>query len=125
MPSLPSEKRINGQRWGRAVASGTPGNIGIVRATTAQSTQYTTSWLLSVDCRFGAGRTVARIIGRIFLTLALLAVSGFVLLVLIGLWDRYERETAASGLTGIYVGDLASQADLSYDPKDRAAAEAE
>jgi hypothetical protein len=68
---------------------------------------------------------VARIIGRIFLTLALLAVSGFVLLVLIGLWDRYERETAASGLTGIYVGDLASQADLSYDPKDRAAAEAE
>jgi hypothetical protein len=93
--------------------------------TTAQSTQYTTTWLLSVDSRFGAGRTVARIIGRIFLTLALLAVSGFVLLVLIGLWDRYERETAASGLTGIYVGDLASQADLSYDPKDRAAAEAE
>ena len=34
-------------------------------------------------------------IGRILLTLAVLAVSGFVLLVLIGLWDRYEQETAA------------------------------
>jgi hypothetical protein len=64
-------------------------------------------------------------IGRIFLTLALLAVGGFVLLVLIGLWDRYQQETAVSGFTGIYVGDLASQADLSHDPKDRAAAKAE
>jgi hypothetical protein len=105
--------------------TGTPRDVGIVRASIAQSTQYTTTWLLSADSRFGAGRTVARIIGRILLTLALLAVSGFVLLVLTGLWDRYEQETAVSCFTGIYVGDLASQADFCHDPKDRAAAEAE
>jgi lipocalin len=67
--------------------------------------------------RFGTGRTVARIICRILLTLALLAVSGFVLLVLIGLWDRYEQKTAASDFSGIHVEDLASQADFSRDPK--------
>jgi hypothetical protein len=60
------------------------------------------------------GRTVARIIGRILLTLGVLAVTGFVLLVLIGLWDRYEQETAA----------LTSQAGFSIDPNARAAAEA-
>jgi hypothetical protein len=42
---------------------------------------------------------VARIIGRILFALALLAVIGFVLLVLIGLWDRYE--TTASGFSAI------------------------
>ena len=36
-------------------------------------------------------------IGRILLTVAALAVTGFMLLVLIGLWDRYEQETAALG----------------------------
>jgi hypothetical protein len=76
-----------------------------------------------VDSRFGAGRTVARIIGRILFTLILLAVSGFVLLVLIGLWDRYERETAVSDFSGIHVEDLASEAHFSRDPKDRATAE--
>ena len=45
-------------------------------------------------------RTLARMIGRILLTLAVLAVTGFVLLVLIGLWDRYEQETAALGFSG-------------------------
>jgi lipocalin len=60
---------------------------------------------------------VARIICRILLTLALLAVNGFVLLVLIGLWDRYEQKTAASDFSGIHVEDLASQADFSRDPK--------
>jgi len=72
-----------------------------------------------------AGRTVARIIGRILLTLALLAVSGFVLLVLIGLRDRYEQETAVSDFSGIHVGDLASPAHFSRDPKDAATGEAE
>ena len=63
-------------------------------------------------------------IGRILLTLAVLAVSGFVLLVLIGLWDRYEQETAALGFNGIY--DLASQAGFADDPKAyRAVVEAE
>jgi hypothetical protein len=50
-------------------------------------------------------------IGHILLTLAVLAVTGFVLLVLIGLWDRYERETAALGFGGIYERHLASQAE--------------
>jgi hypothetical protein len=68
---------------------------------------------------------VARIIGRVLLTLALIAVSGFVLLVLIGLWDRYEQKTAVSDFNGMHVGDLASEAHFSRDPKERATAEAE
>ena len=63
-------------------------------------------------------------IGRILLTLAVLAVTGFVLLVLIGLWDRYEQETAAADFRR-YERCLASQAGFSSDPKARAAAEAE
>jgi hypothetical protein len=47
------------------------------------------------------------------------------LLVLIGLWDRYERETAALNLTGIYERNSASQADFSSDAKAPATAEAE
>ena len=112
-------------RWGQTIASGTPGDAGIVRGSIAQSTQYTTIGTRFVDSRFGAGRTVARIIGRILLTQVLLAVIGFVLLVLIGVWDRYERKTAASDFGLIPVGDLASQARLSRDPKDRATGEAE
>ena len=48
------------------------------------------------------GRAVTRIIGRLVLSLAVLAITGFVLLVLIGLWDRYEKETAALGFRAIY-----------------------
>ena len=70
------------------------------------------------------GCIVARMIGRILLTLAVLAVTGFVLLVLIGLWDRYEQETAAADFRR-YERCLASQAGSSSDPKARAAAEAE
>ena len=53
-----------------------------------------------------------RIIGRILLTLAVFAVTGFVLLVLIGLWDRYEKEATALGFSGPYERYLASQAGL-------------
>ena len=56
-------------------------------------------------------------IGRIILTLAALAVASFVLLALIGLWDRYEKETAALGFDGIYERYLASQAGFPDDPK--------
>ena len=56
-------------------------------------------------------------IGRIILTLAALTVASFVLLVLIGLWDRYEKETAALGFDGIYERYLASQAGFPDDPK--------
>jgi hypothetical protein len=64
-------------------------------------------------------------IARILLTLAVFAAAGFVLLVLIGLWDRYEREAAALGFRGIYERYLTSQADFSSDPNPRAASEAE
>jgi hypothetical protein len=37
--------------------------------------------------------------------------------VLIGLWDRYEKETAALGFDGIYERYLASQAGFPDDPK--------
>ena len=68
---------------------------------------------------------MAGVIGRILLTVAALAVTGFMLLVLIGLWDRYEQETAVLGFRGIYERYLAWQAGLSVDPKGRAAAKAE
>jgi hypothetical protein len=64
-------------------------------------------------------------IGRILLTVAALAVTGFMLLVLIGLWDRYEQQTAALGFSGIYERYLGWQAGPSVDPKGRAAAKAE
>ena len=43
-------------------------------------------------------------IGRVLLTLALLVVAGFVLLVLIGLWDPYEQETGALDSAGFTSG---------------------
>ena len=52
-------------------------------------------------------------IGRILLTLTALAFSGFVFLVLIGLWGRYEQETEAP------------QAGVFSDQHARAAAAAE
>jgi hypothetical protein len=62
-------------------------------------------------------------IGRILLTLTGLAVTGFVLLVLIGLWDRHEQEITAS-LSRIYERYLAPQAGPSSNPRARATAEA-
>ena len=44
-------------------------------------------------------------------------VTGFVLLVLIGLWDRYEKEATALGFSGPYERYLASQAGFPNDPK--------
>src|SRR5262249_60808173 len=75
--------------------------------------------------RFRSGvRKGARTIGRILLTLIGLAGTGFLLLVLIGLWDRHEQEITA-GLSRIYERYLASQAYPSSNPRARAAAEAE
>ena len=69
---------------------------------------------------------MARIIGRIVLPLAVLAVASFLTLVLVAhLWDRYEAETVALGFGGIYERYLAFQAGFSDDPKARATAEAE
>src|SRR5215467_12042560 len=78
---------------------------------------------LSIDFPIGV-RRVARTIGRILLTLTGLAGTGFLLLVVIGLWDRHEQEITA-GLSGIYERYLASQADPSSNPRARAAAETE
>jgi hypothetical protein len=93
-------------------------------AAIAQSTQNTTTRSLSIDADSNEC-TVARMIARILLTLAVFAAAGFVLLVLIGLWDRYEREAAALGFRGIYERYLTSQGDFSSDPNPRAASEAE
>jgi len=67
---------------------------------------------------------VARTVGRILLTLTGLAITGFLLLVLIGLLDRHEQEITAS-LSRIYERYLAPQAGASSNPRARAAAEAE
>ena len=67
---------------------------------------------------------MARTIGRILLTLVILAITGFVLLVLIGLWDRHEQEITA-GLGNIYERYLASQAGPSSIPRTRAAGKTE
>jgi hypothetical protein len=75
---------------------------------------------------FRKRRTMARMIRHILLTLVVLAVTGFMLLVLIGVWDRYEKEAAALGFSGPYERYLASRAGFPNDPKAyRAAAEAE
>ncbi len=67
---------------------------------------------------------MARTVGRILLTLTGLAITGFLLLVLIGLLDRHEQEITA-GLSRIYQRYLASQADPSSNPRARAAVEGE
>ena len=46
-------------------------------------------------------------VGRILVSLIAFALAGFLLLVLIGLWDGYERETKALGFSGIYERYLA------------------
>jgi hypothetical protein len=68
-------------------------------------------------------RTFARMIGRILLSLAILAVSGFVVLVLIGLWGRYEQQIAALDFSAMYERYLT--AAYSGGPKDRGAVEAQ
>jgi hypothetical protein len=65
-------------------------------------------------------------IGRILLSLVGFVLACFVILVLIGLWDRYEQETKALGFSGLSERYLASQAGFADDPKAyRAAVEAE
>src|SRR5215813_1981745 len=68
----------------------------------------------------------ARMVGRILVSLIAFAVAGFLLLVLIGLWDGYEQETKALGFSGIYERYLASQTGFADDAKGyRAVVEAE
>ena len=101
-----------------------PGNFPVPRAAvTAQSTQNTATCVVR-RLSLRTGLPVARMIGRTLLAIPLLAAGGFVLLVLIGLWDRYEKETAALGFRGIHER-LAWQADSSNDAKARAGSVAE
>jgi hypothetical protein len=53
---------------------------------------------------------VRRIIERVLLAAIVFAMTGFVLLVLIGLWDRYEKQAAASGFNEADGRYLAPQA---------------
>ena len=56
-------------------------------------------------------------IGDILSRLAAIAVVGFAFLVLMGLWDRYERGAAALGFSGPYERYLAAQAGFPDDPR--------
>jgi hypothetical protein len=56
-------------------------------------------------------------IGRILLSVAALALAGFVGLVLIGLWDRHAQEATAAGFSGIYERYLAAEAGFPNAPK--------
>jgi hypothetical protein len=56
-------------------------------------------------------------LGDILIRLAALGALGFLFLVLMGLWDRYEREAAALGFSGVYEHFLASQAGFAGDPQ--------
>jgi hypothetical protein len=82
---------------------------------------------LRVLYRFGGLiMNIASLIGRILVSLTAFALGGFLLLVLIGLWDGYEQETRALGFSGIYERYLASQAGFADDAKGyRAVVEAE
>ena len=56
-------------------------------------------------------------LGDILSRLAAIAVVGFAFLVLMGLWDRYERGAAALGFSGPYERYLAAQAGFQDDPR--------
>ena len=56
-------------------------------------------------------------IGRILLSVAAIALAGFVGPVLIGLWDRHAQEGRAAGFSGIYERYLAAQAGFPNDPR--------
>jgi hypothetical protein len=55
--------------------------------------------------------------GRALMRLVLLALAGFVALVLIGVADRYSRETAALGFWGAYERYQATLAGFPDDPR--------
>ena len=56
-------------------------------------------------------------LGDILSRLAAIAVVGFAFLVLMGLWDRYERGAAALGFSGPYERYLAALAGFPDDPR--------
>ena len=67
----------------------------------------------------GEGYTVRRMMERVLVAGIVLAMTGFILLVLIGLWDRYEKQAAASGFNEADGRYLAQQAVSPRDPDAR------
>ena len=55
-------------------------------------------------------------VGRSLLTVAALAIGGFLFLVLVGVWTRYEGEASALGFTSPSERYAASQAGFPNDP---------
>lgn len=73
----------------------------------------------------GEGYTVRRMMERVLVAGIVLAMTGFILLVLIGLWDRYEKQTASSGFSEVDGRSPAPQAASSRDSDARANTTAE
>ena len=65
--------------------------------------------------RFGMQNCLS-LIDRILLGSGTLALAGFAVLVLIGLWERHAQEATALGFSGIYERYLAFQAGFPNDP---------
>jgi len=63
-------------------------------------------------------------LGDILVRLAAFAVLGFLFLVSVGLWDRYEREAAALGFSSVYEHYMASRSGFAGDPQGYRAAAA-
>jgi hypothetical protein len=60
---------------------------------------------------------------RNLLSLSVLALTGYLVLVLAGhLWDRHSQETQAMGFSGVYERYLASRAGFPDDPNTYGAA---
>src|SRR4029453_3904067 len=73
----------------------------------------------------GEGYTVRRMMERVLVAGIVLAMTGFILLVLIGLWDRYEKQTASSGFSEVDGRSPTPQAASSRDSDARANTTAE
>ena len=67
---------------------------------------------------------MARMLGRILFAVPVVAAAAFALLVLIGLWDRYEKDTAVLGFGGVFER-LAWEAGFAGNPNHRTGADAE
>ncbi|MFZ1089960.1 MAG: hypothetical protein WAN75_11980, partial [Xanthobacteraceae bacterium] len=63
-------------------------------------------------------------LGRILFAVPVVAAAAFALLVLIGLWDRYEKDTAVLGFGGVFER-LAWEAGFAGNPNPRTGADAE
>ena len=115
---------------GRSLANSTalpePSDAGcLTEAAIAQSTQNTTTRSLSVSSHSYWGCTVARRIADILLQLFVLAVIGFLLLVLVDLRDRSDQKITALDSNPLDERNFALKPGLPSHPKNGAGAGAE